>query len=69
MSSDNSFIHNDFLLESDNARLLYHDYVKKLPIIDYHNHLSPKLICENTIFDSITSQPTTFRFEQQSPKS
>ena len=55
MSSDNSFIHNDFLLESDNARLLYHDYVKKLPIIDYHNHLSPKLISENTIFDSITS--------------
>ena len=49
MSSDNSFIHNDFLLESDNARLLYHDYVKKLPIIDYHNHLSPKLISENTI--------------------
>ena len=35
--------------------MLYHDYVKKLPIIDYHNHLSPKLISENTIFDSVTS--------------
>ena len=41
------FIHNDFLLESDNARMIYHDYVKKLPIIDYHNHLSPKLILKS----------------------
>lgn len=49
------FIHDDFLLESTSAKALYHDYVKDLPIIDYHCHLSPKDIAENTIFDSITA--------------
>ena len=49
------FIHEDFLLESKSAKVLYHDYVKELPIIDYHNHLSPKAIYEDKIYDSITS--------------
>ena len=30
-----NFIHDDFLLESDVARDLYHRYVERLPIIDY----------------------------------
>jgi hypothetical protein len=33
------FVHDDFLLESDLARHLYHDRVAGLPIIDYHCHL------------------------------
>jgi glucuronate isomerase len=46
IDADN-FITDNFLLNSDTAQILYHDYAKKMPIIDYHNHLSPKQIAEN----------------------
>lgn len=49
-----SFINDNFLLQSDFAKTLYHDYAKPLPIIDYHNHLSPQQILENTTFENIT---------------
>ena len=49
-----TFITDDFLLQSDFARRLYHDYAKSLPIIDYHNHLSPRQIAENSKFENIT---------------
>lgn len=49
------FIHNDFLLETESAKLLYHDYAKELPIIDYHSHLSPKAIAENKVYNSVSS--------------
>jgi glucuronate isomerase len=49
-----SFINDNFLLSNSYAELLYYDYAKDLPIIDYHNHLSPKLIAENYMFSSIT---------------
>ncbi len=48
------FITEDFLLHSETARRLYHDYAKNLPIIDYHNHLPPKDIAENKIFGNIS---------------
>ncbi|GGA25606.1 glucuronate isomerase [Paenibacillus physcomitrellae] len=48
------FIHEDFLLQSEEARILYHEYAKALPIIDYHCHLDPKLIADNKPFSSIT---------------
>jgi glucuronate isomerase len=48
------FIHDSFLLENKYAEELYHNYSKNQPIIDYHNHLSPQHIAENTIFDNIT---------------
>ena len=48
------FIHQNFLLETKVAQELYHDYASTLPIIDYHNHLPPKLIAENTNFNTIT---------------
>ena len=49
-----TFIHDNFLLENKYAEELYHNYSKNQPIIDYHNHLSPQLIAEDTIFDNIT---------------
>ncbi|MDA8644690.1 glucuronate isomerase [Flavobacteriaceae bacterium] len=52
--SDNTFIHSNFLLETKSSIRLYHEYAKELPIIDYHNHLSPKAIAQNTVFNSIT---------------
>lgn len=48
------FIHDNFLLENKYAEELYHNYSKNQPIIDYHNHLSPKLIAENYSFKNIT---------------
>lgn len=50
-----SFIKDDFLLFNDPARELYHDVAAKLPIIDYHNHLSPQQIATNHIFTDITA--------------
>lgn len=49
-----NFIHDNFLLENKYAEELYHNYSKKQPIIDYHNHLSPQHIADNTVFDNIT---------------
>ncbi len=34
-----SYIHDDFLLESEWARRLYHTYAKPQPILDFHCHL------------------------------
>jgi len=50
----NSFLTQDFLLTNDFAKKLYHNYATSLPIIDYHNHLSPKQIAEDTQFENIT---------------
>ncbi len=35
------FIHDDFLLETPQARRLYHEHAAPQPIIDYHCHLPP----------------------------
>ncbi|SFD19539.1 glucuronate isomerase [Algibacter pectinivorans] len=48
------FITENFLLQSEVAQVLYHDYAKDLPIIDYHNHLSPKDIAEELPVNNIT---------------
>lgn len=47
------FMDKDFLLTSDTAKHLYHDIAAKLPIIDYHCHLSPKEIYEDRKFDNL----------------
>lgn len=48
------FLDNDFLLQNDTAVLLYHNYAKEMPIIDYHCHLSPQEIYENKSFENLT---------------
>ncbi|HTF21555.1 MAG TPA: glucuronate isomerase [Chryseolinea sp.] len=48
------FIGENFLLRSKHAVHLYHEHAKRMPIIDYHNHLSPKDIAENRKFKNIT---------------
>lgn len=50
----NHFITHNFLLQSDIAETLYHDYAKDLPIIDYHNHLSAEQIAKNQPVKNIT---------------
>ena len=48
------FMDDDFLLTTDTARALYHNYAEKLPIIDYHCHLNPQEIYEDVRYDNIT---------------
>ncbi|MBQ7991421.1 MAG: glucuronate isomerase [Solobacterium sp.] len=48
------FMDQDFLLSSETAKHLYHDYASKMPIIDYHCHLSPQEIYEDRTFETIT---------------
>ena len=47
------FVHDDFLLETETARDLYHRVAKDLPIIDYHCHLSPEWMAADHRFRSI----------------
>ena len=44
----------DFLLNSETAKHLYHDYASKMPIIDYHCHISQKEIYEDRQFSTIS---------------
>lgn len=48
------FIHQDFMLQNDTAKQLYHEHAASLPIIDYHCHLVPKMIADDHRFNSIT---------------
>lgn len=49
-----NFITEDFLLQTDFAKTLYHTYAKNLPVIDYHCHLSPEDIAQNHAFQNLT---------------
>ena len=49
-----SVITEHFLLSNKTGRRLYFDYARKLPIIDYHNHLDPRAIVENRQFENLT---------------
>ena len=49
-----SFIHDDFILYSETASALYHEHAEKMPIIDFHNHLNPREIYEDKMYNNIT---------------
>jgi glucuronate isomerase len=48
------FLSDDFLLQTETARHLYHEHAAPQPIIDYHCHLPPDQIAQNRQFDNIT---------------
>lgn len=48
------FLDDDFLLSTRTAKLLYQDYAKSMPVIDYHCHLSPKEIADDINFKNLT---------------
>jgi glucuronate isomerase len=54
IKTSKTFLGDDFLLGTDAARHLYEQYAATQPIIDYHNHLSPKDIAENRRFSNLT---------------
>ncbi len=48
------FLDKDFLLTTKTAQRLYAEHAEKLPIIDYHCHVSPREIYEDKRFENIT---------------
>lgn len=54
MNDKKRFMGDDFLLHSELAMKLYHAYAAKMPIFDYHCHLSPQEIAEDKRYENIT---------------
>lgn len=48
------FLDENFLLQSETAKELYHDFAKEMPVIDYHNHLPVEQIANDINFENIT---------------
>lgn len=48
------FMDEDFMLQNETAKVLYSNYAEKMPICDYHCHLSPQMIYEDVPFENIT---------------
>ena len=48
------FLDDNFVLQTKTAQILYHEYAKDMPIIDYHCHINPKEIADNKKFDNLT---------------
>ena len=48
------FMDENFLLQTETAQKLYHEHAAKMPIIDYHCHLIPKMVADDHRFKSIT---------------
>jgi glucuronate isomerase len=50
---EKSFLDDNFILQTETARQLYHEHAKQHAIIDYHCHLVPQMIAENRRFDNL----------------
>ena len=48
------FMDENFLLQTETAQKLYHEHAAKMPIIDYHCHLIPKMVADDYQFKSLT---------------
>ena len=47
------FMGPDLMLPDEASRRLYHDYAAKMPIIDYHCHLPPADVANDSLFKNI----------------
>ena len=48
------FIGEEFLLQSETARVLYHEHAAKMPIYDYHCHIPAEQVAVDKRFDNLT---------------
>ena len=48
-----NFMDENFLLQMETAKKLYHEHAAKMPIIDYHCHISPQEVAEDRRFNNI----------------
>ncbi|WP_460977243.1 glucuronate isomerase [Spirosoma knui] len=53
-SATGSFLDENFVLENETARYLYFEFVEKLPIVDYHNHLPPDEVAQDKRYADMT---------------
>ena len=51
--SHSTFIHEDFILQNESARRIYHAYAEPAPIFDFHCHLPPEDIASNRKFNNL----------------
>ncbi len=49
-----AFMNEEFLLTTETGSRLFHEYAETCPIIDYHNHLSPKDIFLRRRYENLT---------------
>jgi Glucuronate isomerase len=49
-----AFMDKDFLLSTETAKHLFHDFADKKPVLDYHCHINPQEIAEDKKFENIT---------------
>ena len=48
------FLDEHFLLAGKTAQRLYHEFAANMPVIDYHCHLAPDQIADDTIFENMS---------------
>ena len=48
------FMDKDFILSTECAQKLFHEYAEQMPVLDYHCHINPKEIAEDRKFENIT---------------
>ncbi len=48
------FMTEDFLLQTETAKALYHEHAEKMPIFDYHCHLPISQIADDIQFENLT---------------
>ena len=49
-----AFMDKDFLLSTETAQELYHEFASQVPVLDYHCHINPQEIAEDRQFENIT---------------
>lgn len=49
-----AFLSEDFLLHTETAKILYHEFARDMPILDYHCHLPVEDIASDRNFDNLT---------------
>jgi glucuronate isomerase len=49
-----AFLSEDFLLNTETAKILYHEFARDMPILDYHCHLPVEDIAGDRNFDNLT---------------
>lgn len=48
------FFGKDYLLPTEEAKILYFHYAEPMPVFDYHSHLSPSAIRQRRRFENLT---------------
>ena len=59
------FMDKDFLLETETAKHLFHDYAEHLPLVDYHCHIPPKDVYEDVRFDNLAESGSAVKIRTE----